>query len=56
MIYPFPPAPSWPWPQQGWQCPKCQSVYSPTVVECYRCNSQTQQLKTTYSTTGEQKP
>lgn len=23
---------------RGWACPKCNSVYSPNVPECYRCN------------------
>jgi hypothetical protein len=35
-----PPActPIWPMPQYGWTCPKCYSVYSPSQIECYRCN------------------
>jgi len=24
--------------QFGWQCPRCGSVYSPTVTECWRCS------------------
>ena len=24
--------------QQGWICPKCNSVYGPFTNECYRCN------------------
>ena len=24
--------------QQGWICPKCGSVYGPSVTECSRCN------------------
>lgn len=24
--------------QQGWICPKCGSVYGPSVMECSRCN------------------
>lgn len=23
---------------QGWQCPKCSSIYAPNVTECFRCN------------------
>lgn len=23
--------------QQGWQCPVCQHVYSPTTPMCYHC-------------------
>ncbi len=22
---------------QGWECPKCGTVYSPNVNECWRC-------------------
>jgi hypothetical protein len=22
---------------QGWECPKCKSVYSPTVGKCWNC-------------------
>lgn len=24
---------------QGWACPKCNKVYSPSIMECYKCNS-----------------
>ena len=24
----------------GWVCPKCNRVYSPTISECWPCNSQ----------------
>lgn len=23
----------------GWTCPKCDKCYSPTTVECVKCNS-----------------
>jgi hypothetical protein len=26
--------------QQGWQCPKCKVVYSPSTLACYCCTSQ----------------
>lgn len=25
--------------QQGWECPKCGSVYAPFMMECSRCNN-----------------
>ena len=34
--------------QQGWQCPMCQHVYSPTTPMCYYCPP-----KTTVQTTTE---
>ncbi len=27
---------------QGWQCPKCEAVYAPFVLECHRCAPLTQ--------------
>ena len=24
-------------PQQGWECPKCGGVYSPTTPQCFQC-------------------
>lgn len=24
--------------QQGWECPKCGSVYAPFMTECKKCN------------------
>lgn len=24
---------------QGWQCPKCQRIYSPSTEECRKCNA-----------------
>lgn len=38
--------PGW-WPggsypaQQGWQCPCCRRVYSPTTAMCFTCGSTT---------------
>ena len=26
-------------PRFGWVCPKCNRVYGPNVLECYRCNN-----------------
>lgn len=28
-------------PQQGWQCPCCRRVYSPTTVMCWFCPAST---------------
>lgn len=25
-------------PLQGWECPKCKRIYSPSVTECWKCN------------------
>jgi len=25
-------------PNTGWICPKCGCVYSPSTIECWRCN------------------
>lgn len=27
--------------QQGWECPKCQRVYSPSTIMCISCPQQT---------------
>lgn len=27
--------------QQGWQCPICGAVYSPTTVQCFNCTGRT---------------
>lgn len=27
--------------KMGWLCPKCQSIYGPSVQECWRCNKMT---------------
>ena len=40
-LCPFYPKTNWGSGQpddKGWECPKCGSVYSPTVHECWRCN------------------
>ena len=34
--------------QQGWQCPICQRVYSPTTCMCFTCGKQ--EVKTTDNT------
>jgi len=39
-----------PFVQQGWQCPVCKSVYSPTMVQCLKCPTQT---ITSYEITSE---
>ena len=36
------------WAQQGWQCPICKRVYSPTTIMCLYCgNGQVQTIATT---------
>ena len=32
---------------QGWQCPICKRVYSPTTPMCYYCGNNTTVLRTT---------
>jgi hypothetical protein len=27
-------------PQQGWQCPCCKAVYSPSTPMCFRCSGE----------------
>lgn len=34
---------------QGWECPKCGCVYSPSISKCFTCGPQT--LTTTKTTT-----
>jgi hypothetical protein len=36
--------------QQGWECPKCGKVYSPTTIMCLTC-PQKVETKTTTDTT-----
>lgn len=31
--------PSGGWGRQGWVCPKCGHVYSPSTPECWTCNA-----------------
>ena len=35
-------------PQQGWQCPLCGRVYSPTTMMCFYCGNGTETASTTY--------
>jgi hypothetical protein len=32
---------------QGWECPKCKRVYSPTTTMCIACPQHTQSVTTT---------
>ena len=36
--------------QQGWQCPICKRIYSPTTTMCYYCNQDT--ITTSSTDTG----
>lgn len=36
-------------PQQGWQCPICGRVYSPTTTMCFYCGNETQTTSTVYT-------
>ena len=36
-------------PPQGWQCPVCKRVYSPTTIMCFYCGGET---TTTVSSSG----
>lgn len=38
----------------AWMCPKCNSVYAPTQMECWRCNPPPQYIVT--STAGSATP
>ena len=33
--------------QQGWECPKCKRVYSPTTTMCIACPQYTKSITTT---------
>ena len=35
------------WAPQGWQCPVCRRVYSPTTPWCYFCGNETYTTSTT---------
>lgn len=34
--------------QQGWQCPICGRVYSPTTMMCLYCGNGKESISTTY--------
>ena len=36
---------------QGWECPRCKSVYSPITAKCWHCPVQSIQGTTTTSST-----
>jgi uncharacterized OB-fold protein len=45
---------SWPWPStraEGWTCPKCGSVWSPTSPGCFKCNAQGTEARRAETTT-----
>lgn len=35
--------------QQGWQCPVCGRVYSPTVMMCLYCGNEEEITSTSYT-------
>ena len=37
-------------PQQGWQCPICRRVYSPTTAMCFYCGNGEEFVSTTFTT------
>ena len=37
-------------PQQGWQCPICGRVYSPTTMMCLYCGNGEEFVSTTFTT------
>lgn len=39
---------------QGWQCPICKRVYSPTTPMCYSCGNFRETITTHYTTTLEE--
>ena len=36
-------------PQQGWQCPLCGRVYSPTTMMCLYCGNSEESVTTAYT-------
>ena len=38
--------------QQGWECPKCKRVYSPTTIMCIACPSLTASTSNSTTTSG----
>ena len=36
--------------QQGWQCPICGRIYSPTTMMCYYCGAESKSISTTAAT------
>ena len=40
------------WYQQGWVCPKCGRVYSPSTPMCYNCGGNATQVYASPNTTG----
>ena len=37
---------------QGWECPKCKRVYSPTTIMCIACPQHTKTMTTTDTPIG----
>jgi len=35
--------------QQGWQCPICGRVYSPTTIMCLCCGNEKESISNTYT-------
>ena len=35
--------------QQGWQCPICGRIYSPTTMMCLYCGNREESVSTTYT-------
>lgn len=38
--------------QQGWQCPICKRIYSPTTFMCFYCGGDKTETSTTYTVKG----